>query len=714
MYKPIIVGLLQNTAILLAISMIYDYWWIKDDGNRNLVNKIFTGLVIGIIGIILMLTPWILIPGISFDTRSVVLSVSGLFFGPIPTIISMVIMGIFRFTLGGDGVWMGIAVIISSGTIGLFWNKFRSLKNSKRYILELVFMGFLVHIVMLGCTFFLPKGQEINTLKIITLPVLIVYPLATVLLGILMFRHFNNWQNRKAAEKLSESERRFSAMLKNTSLYSIIIDSEARIIFCNQSLLSASGFSKEELIGKYSFNIFVEEESRDKINSVFRQILEGDRSQLSYESYTLFKDGSKVLVSWNSNVLADENGTITGIASIGENITKKKLAEKELIEAKLKAEESDQLKSIFLANMSHEIRTPMNSIMGFSSLLGEKDINDSEKGLYIEIIKSSGTRLLQLINDIIDLSKLEGKQLKIKPAECNLSELLINSTESFKKSELIFKKPNIDLILNIPENLKKIVFLTDCNRIQQVLDNLISNAIKYTDNGKIEIGCSVKSEDVTEIIEFFVKDSGAGIPNDMSNLIFERFRQIEENGFHEGAGLGLSISKGIIELLGGKIWFESEINKGSTFYFTIPYIIPKTQSFNTVKTMEGLTSMSGKNIIIAEDDYNSFRYLQLLLNNQKANLKHAKNGKDLLDMVHESVPDLILLDINMPVMSGFEFLSEIQPLNLKMKIIAQTAFAMPDEKEKCLKAGCHGYISKPINKTELFKVINSVLSDITD
>ena len=379
MYRSIIIGLLQNTAILLAISMLYDYWWVKDDVHRNLFNKIFTGFIIGIIGIILMLTPWILIPGISFDTRSVVLSVSGLFFGPVPTFISMVIMGIFRFVLGGDGVWMGIAVIISSGLIGILWKKFRPLNNSKNYVLELTLMGFIVHIAMLGCTLFLPDSQVLKTLKIIALPVLLIYPFATVLLGILMFRHFKNWQNRKAAEKLSQSERRFSEMLKNTSLYSIIIDPEARIIFCNQSLLSASGYLNEEIIGKLGFDAFIEDESREKINNVFRQILNGDKSLLSNECYILFKDGSKALVSWTSNILVDENGTITGIASIGENITKKKLVEKELIEAKLKAEESDQLKSIFLANMSHEIRTPMNSIMGFSSLLGEKNINDTEK-----------------------------------------------------------------------------------------------------------------------------------------------------------------------------------------------------------------------------------------------------------------------------------------------------------------------------------------------
>ena len=590
MKESIILGLLQNTAILLAFSMIYDYWWIKNDEPRNFLNKIITGFVIGVIGIVLMLTPSILLPGIVFDTRSVVLSVSGLFFGALPTLIAMLIAGIFRLTLGGDGVWMGISVIALSGTIGILWSNFRPLRKSKHYILELVAMGFMVHIVMLGCTIFLPANQILNTLKTIIIPLLTIYPLGTVLLGHLMFRQYKNWQNRKASEKLFESET-------------------------------------------------------------------------------------------------------------------------ELIKAKVKAEESDQLKSIFLANMSHEIRTPMNAIMGFSSLLGNQGIDESDKAQFIDIIRSSSNRLLQLINDILDLSKLESKQLTISSSECSLSEIFINSIESFRKSELLLNKPGIELILKFPSAYRKVKFFSDGIRIQQVLDNLLTNAIKYTEKGKVETGCSIRPENGREVIEIFVKDTGIGISSDMNNLVFERFRQVEEERYHEGAGLGLSISKGIVDLLGGKIWFVSEINAGSTFYFTIPYIVPEKPPVKAAKTMEVSTQLIGKNIIIAEDDYNSFLYLQLLLSGQNANIMHAENGRVLMNMVQNSLPDLILLDINMPIMSGFEFLSEMRSAGLNIKIIAQTAYTMPEEKERCFQAGCHGYISKPINRTELINAINAVLSD---
>jgi signal transduction histidine kinase/CheY-like chemotaxis protein len=589
MDNSIIIGLLQNTAILLAFSMLYDYWWNKNEEYNNILYKLITGIVIGIIGIVLMLTPWILIPGIVFDTRSVVLSVSGLFFGALPTIIAMLITGIFRLTIGGEGVYMGIAVIFFSGSIGILWHKFRPLWKSRNYIPDLVALGFVVHFVMLGCVVLLPSGQRLTTLRTLAIPILSIYPVSTVLLGILMFRHYKNWQNRKASELLHESE-------------------------------------------------------------------------------------------------------------------------KELLTAKIKAEESDKLKSIFLANMSHEIRTPMNAIMGFSTFLGEQGIDESDKRQYLDIIRSSSNRLLQLINDIIDLSKIEAKQLTINNSVCSLSEILTNSTRSFRKSELLLKKPGIELILNIPEAYKSIKFLSDGMRLQQVLDNLLTNAIKYTEHGSIETGCSLKSEDGKEVIEIYVKDSGLGISKDKSNLVFERFRQIEEGRFHEGAGLGLSISKGIVDLLGGKIWFVSEINTGSTFYFTIPYVIPAETIVKAVKTREVLTHLDGKDVIIAEDDHNSFRFLELLLKGENANIRHAENGRVLMNMVRSSQPDLILLDINMPVMSGFEFLSEMKSAGLNIKIIAQTAYAMPDEREKCLLAGCHGYISKPINKAELFSVINAVLS----
>jgi signal transduction histidine kinase len=588
MDKSIILGLIQNTAILLAFSMIYDYSWVKADESKSLLRRFVTGFIIGCIGIVLMLTPWKQVSGLVFDTRSVLLSLAGLFFGFIPTVIAVVITLIFRVLMGGPGVWMGIAVIISSGATGLLWRKFRPSWKEKKYIPELIFLGYIVHIIMLGCVIFLPRPMMKETIVNISIPLLTIYPAGTVLLGLLMVRQFKNWQNRKASERLRESEA-------------------------------------------------------------------------------------------------------------------------ELVIAKTKAEESDKLKSIFLANMSHEIRTPMNAIMGFSSLLGEPGINESEKAQYVNIIRNSGDHLLKILNDIIDVSKLEAKQFPVNLTECDLNEIFRDRTETFRKSGLMLSKSQLELILNIREPDKELKFVCDYHRFQQVLDNLLSNAIKYTEKGRIETGYNLISDNGVKMIEVYVEDTGIGIPEELSELVFERFRQVEEGRFHEGAGLGLSISKGIVELLGGKIWYNSVPEKGTIFYFTLPYIIPDKKNTKAREKTTKLPLLKGKTIIVAEDDYNSYRYFRLILEDSGAQIIHAENGRVLMNLVKDKVPDLILLDINMPVLSGFECLEEMKASGLNTKIIAQTAYAMSDEKKRFLDAGCHGYISKPVKKTELYEVINSIL-----
>jgi PAS domain S-box-containing protein len=710
MDKTIVLGLIQNTAMLLAFSLIYDYSWVQGSESKTLARKVLTGVIIGAIGIILMLTPWKQVHGLVFDTRSVLLSLAGLFFGFIPTLIAICLTLTYRILLGGPGVWMGISVIITSGMVGLLWRKFRPGWNKNNYLTELAFLGFAVHLLMLCCTFLLPAETIIETLKNVTIPLLTIYPAGTVLMGILMLRQLRNWENMKASEKLAESERRFNEILKNTSLFSVIIDARGNVLFCNTPLLDALGLGLGEIIGKNAIEVIVPDDSVASVKDSFSYIMNGKTGHYNFETELKRKNNTPIVVSWNITTLKGEKGSFSGIACIGENITTRKLAEAELINAKQKAEESDKLKSIFLANMSHEIRTPMNAIMGFSSLLGEEILSENERKHYINIIRSSGDRLLQIINDIIDVSKIEAGQLSFNLDECSLNSIFKNSFESFRKSELLSRKKEIKLFLNIPDESADVKVFTDQHRLQQVLDNLLSNAIKFTGNGTIELGYRILKTDDNTLIEGYVKDTGIGIQEHMKALIFERFRQVEENRFHEGAGLGLSISKGIIDLFGGRIWFESEYNRGTTFFFTLPLIIPEVKPDNKRAIKSAVPNLKGKTVLIAEDDYNSFYYLRLIIQELNANTLYAENGQVALRLVKHKIPDLILLDINMPVMSGFEFLEEIRAEGIKTRIIAQTAYAMPAERERCLNSGCNGYIAKPVAKDELFNVIKSVFS----
>jgi PAS domain S-box-containing protein len=709
----IILGLLQNIAILMAFSMIYDYSWVRSDTeSKTLLKKIVTGIVVGGIAIILMLSPWKLIPGLVFDTRSILLSLTGLFMGFLPTMIAVIIAAFYRISMGGPGLWMGLAVIITSGAIGVLWGKLRPAWRGKKYILELAFFGIIVHLLMLVCSLLLPPDQIKSTLNYILFPLLTIYPAGTVLLGMLMAGQYINWQNRKASEKLQQSEQRFAGMLKNTLLFSLIIDTNGKLIYSNDPFLKVVGFSPEEVTGKDIFETFVPDDSKNAVKDAFSYILTGNTGFYNFESEILTKDHERLVVSWNLTVIKDEKNVALSVVCIGENITIRKKAETELLKAKIRAEESDNLKSIFLTNMSHEIRTPMNAIMGFSNLLGDKDVSEDEKGQYIEIIKNASDRLLKIINDIIDVSKIEAKQLSINFAECDINKIFSNSTESFRKSDLFLYKSGIELILSIPGKNEGIKFISDPHRFQQVLDNLLSNAIKYTEKGKIETGYNLISENGSKRIEVFVSDTGIGIPEEKHDLIFERFRQVEEGRFHEGAGLGLSISKGIMDLLGGRIWFTSQPGKGTTFYFSVPFVSPERIKTEEVGSELPDINLVGKTVIVAEDDYNSYFYLRLLLEELHANILYAENGYVLMNLIRHKVPDLILLDINMPVMSGFDCLQKIREENIKTRIIAQTAYAMPEEKARCIAEGCHGYISKPFSKAELQKIINSVLFQI--
>ncbi|MDD3740064.1 MAG: ATP-binding protein [Bacteroidales bacterium] len=704
----IAISLVQNVAILLAFALLYDYFWLNSRKKNVLLKKIFIGLAIGAITLILMLTPGVLLPGIVFDVRSVVLSVSGLFFGEIPTLIAMIFAVCYRVYLGGDGMYMGIAVILTAGLIGIMWRYFRPAWRDKKFLKELTLLGLIVHIVMLACTLLLPVDKILSTIENIAIPLLFIYIPSTILIGWFMVTQEKNYHNKRANERLVESERRFTELLTNVNLLSIIVDNDGNLVFCNEYFLKLTGYRYYEIAGKSWIDTFVLKENRAEI----RKSISNHSVSNHYEGEILKKDGNTISVFWSNVLLKDETGTITGIASIGQDITDKKLSEEKLLEAKRRAEESDRLKSVFLSNMSHEIRTPLNTVVGFSELLSDKKLSDQQRKEYFDIVKNSGNKLIEIINDILDISKLETKQFRIYKSVCYLNEIMLNTYESFKNSIELKNKPDLTLQMDFPEFLHNFEFESDPNRIQQVLDNLITNAIKYTEKGKVEFGVTSNLINGIQSLEFYVSDTGIGIDEKMYDLIFERFRQVEENAYHQyGAGIGLSICKGIVDLLGGKIWVDSKLGVGSKFYFTVPYHTDFEKKKKDIKTENIKLNVMNKRVIIAEDDKNSFFYLNALLKGHNLEIIHAENGEVLLKMLEESTPDLILLDMNMPLKSGYDCLEEIRKRGIKTKIIAQTAYAGYDDREKCIEFGCSDYIAKPIKRSELYEVINKVMSD---
>jgi signal transduction histidine kinase len=281
-------------------------------------------------------------------------------------------------------------------------------------------------------------------------------------------------------------------------------------------------------------------------------------------------DGTNFTAETSGSILVDSDGKPTAFVIIVNDITERIQFIEKLKHAKIDAEEADRLKTAFLANMSHEIRTPMNSIVGFSSLLTEPDNSEEMKEKYLNHIINSTNSLMSLIDDIIDISKIEAGQLKVTKTECHVNELLTDLYSSFSDSNT---NKNVEFLLSSPEKSENISFISDSLRVRQVFTNLIGNALKFTESGTIEIGYNLHIKKREKFIEFYVSDTGIGIPEDKLDLIFQRFSQIEDahTKKYGGTGLGLTISQRIVEILGGTFRFKSEIHKGSSFYFSLPY-----------------------------------------------------------------------------------------------------------------------------------------------
>ncbi len=391
------------------------------------------------------------------------------------------------------------------------------------------------------------------------------------------------------------------------------------------------------------------------------------------------------------------------------DINQRKIAEKELVKAKEKAEESDRLKSAFMANMSHEIRTPMNGILGFADLLKEPQLSPNQQLRYINVIQKSGQRMLSIINDLIDISKIEAGQMEVEISETNVNET-IEYLYSFFKPEAIEKGLHLFYKMELPKYNS--VIETDREKLLAILSNLLKNAIKYTNSGNIKFGYSIKSGH----IEFYVQDTGIGIPKEHHEIIFERFTQADMSITkpYEGAGLGLSISKAYIELLGGKIWLESTPQEGTSFFFTLPFSEKKTkeevadQPFSVLRETDSLQNMV---ILVAEDDEVASIYLSEILKSRCKKLIQVNNGVEAIEAVKANGIDLILMDMKMPQMDGYEATKLIRKINKDVVIIAQTAYALTDDREKALQAGCNEYISKPIKIKELLDLINSFIDN---
>jgi signal transduction histidine kinase/Tfp pilus assembly protein PilF len=407
------------------------------------------------------------------------------------------------------------------------------------------------------------------------------------------------------------------------------------------------------------------------------------------------------------NVVAELNHMNTQLEGIVENRTH------DLLSILNKAQESDKQKSAFLANMSHQIRTPLNGILGFTRILNDDSLSVSEKQQYVDLINRRGRNLLQIVNDIINISLIDSGQVEIRSVSFNLNQLLYDLYSLFNSPEYDKKKQNVGLKLSLSLSDSRSIIASDPTRIEQVLTNLIDNSLKYTYEGTIEYGYELLPNNT---IKFFVKDTGHGIPEEMRDKVFGRFYKTNEDlpYSHNSIGLGLPICKGLVELMNGKIWFETIIDNGTTFYFTIPFAPgkqdPKAYVSRSSVSSQNL-SFKGKVILVVEDDLISYQYIEALLKTTDAKLIHAKNGEDAIEIakLREDI-DLILMDMRLPFIDGYEATAQIKSFNPTLTIIAQTANAMSYDRDKCIFAGCDDYIPKPVDPDDFLRIISHYLN----
>lgn len=529
-----------------------------------------------------------------------------------------------------------------------------------------------------------------------------------------IYREFRNllsqlkiWERQRdrALRNAEDNEQRYRELADMLPQSVFETDSVGNYTYVNKAWFNAFGYTMGDLAeGLNLIETLISESQQEDILG---------KHKIENSTYlAIRKNGSKFPASvYTDNII--RSGRIAGRRGIIIDITDRINYIKTLQQETTRARTSDELKSSYLANMSHEIRTPMNSIIGFSNLLASEQIPENQKKDFTQYIRTSSEILLNLVDDIIDIAKIEAGELKIVKKDCELrslgEELLTTSMETRKR----LSKQHLQLIFTPDSRHQQVSMKTDPFRLRQILVNLINNALKFTERGSVEFGYAIQDDESR--IDFFVKDTGVGLTREELDMIFERFKRARQSDEKNivGTGLGLAISKNLVQLLGGEMWVDSVAGNGTSFVFTLPFlkstVLPAEK--NDLYRFEHAYDWQGKSILIVEDDPNSFKFLRELLVKTGATVQQAVNGRLGVEAVRANPGiDMVIMDIRMPEMDGLEATKLIKKINARLPVIAQTAFAMAGDKEKMQRAGCDEYVAKPVNGNQLLAVINHFLT----
>lgn len=514
---------------------------------------------------------------------------------------------------------------------------------------------------------------------------------------------------------VSDSHKMQESLRQNEAKYrSLIEDSNDAIFLCINQKFEIVNKKFEKLFGydntqltNINFDLFqiIAPQSRHQFKKGLEKLFHGEPLETHFEIDGICKSGKQINLDISVSYINYKDGL--ALQGTLRDISQQKRNQEELIQARDKAKESDRLKSVFLANMSHEIRTPMNGILGFSELLKKSDLSIEQKNAYIKVIEQSGHRMLTTINDLIDISKIEAGQMEVKHTEFNLNDQL-DYLHDFFEAELAGK--NIQYTKQPGLSHSKATLRSDQDKVLAIFTNLLKNAVKFTQTGEIVFGYRRKDDQ----LECFVRDTGSGIPPERLKAIFDRFVQadLDATKAHEGSGLGLSIAKAYVKMLGGQIHVKSELNHGSEFRFTLPYQDLSPQRIEPTVENSAPNSIEHHNMVmlIVDDEEYARAYLTALFERKCKKLFLANNGAEAITICQQNNNiNIVLLDIKMPGINGYETLKQIKQINPNLKVIAQTAYAMASDRKNAIDAGFDAYISKPINKMVLFELIDQLM-----
>mgnify|MGYP001805948480 CR=1 FL=1 len=817
----IYVSLIQNIALLVALTFVHGLL-LRHTRHQWAGWTLVSGLLFGGVALVGMMTPITLQPGLIFDGRSIIIAVAGLFGGPAIAVVATVMAAGYRYWLGGVGAAMGVPVIIGSAALGVAGYYLRQHHPKVTSLAGLYLFGLLVHLWMICCIFFLPATLVHTVVNTITLPVLLIYPLATLLvcqLFLQMERHIaveqaleqernsldslvqaipdllfemgldgryyacyarspdqlaappeqlvgktvgdilppqaaeeclkalqeadasghshgrqirlplaagdvwfelsvtrksgdstdqphfvvlsRNITERKQIEQKLETDHNYLKVLfEYGGSGHLIVSSERIIVQVNQQFCEMLGYAEQELLGQSVRMLHLDEQHYQDWAPRFIQARSGF-IHLSVEHPSLRKDGSIIWCVFTGVKLTLPDGD-QGVVWSVIDISDRKQVEVELRQAKEAAEAANRAKSEFLANMSHEIRTPMNGVIGMAHLLGDTELNPEQKK-YLANIESSANSLVTLIGDILDLSRVEAGKMELVNVSFSLRRCIDELVES-QQFEISQKKLNVRTAIadSVPD-----ILLGDQLRTRQILLNLVGNAIKFTEQGTVVISANLLSHSGNGVLlRLSVSDTGIGMSPALLKRIFAPFEQADNSTTRRygGSGLGLAICNRLVELMGGRIWAESNEGGGSCFQVELPFVVPDSPVLPQRPATclpEQLQAAGVLSILLAEDNRINAEFIVKVLGRMGHRVTAVEDGTQVLEQLKQNRFDCILMDIQMPVMGGDAATSAIRQQEQKtgghIPIIALTAHAMADERERLLQQGFDAHVAKPVD-----------------